>query len=436
MFKCLHHALIALIGVTVVASAATASVANTRTTEVEPPEVFSRLAFTEAKARAEVEGKLFMAHATAEWCGPCKRMDATTYVDESVTAWMNEHMIAVQVDVDEHPDLAGQLGIRAMPTMVVFREGKAFDRVTGYRGPDAMLEWFENVRAGRSESQQLLEPIEPDADGRFDIDRRLRRARALVTHNRLDDATDEFIWLWENMLDHDPAFAGVRGSFMASDMADLARRHPAALERFTQLRDQTWEMLNDHRHRHPRLLSDWIVFNEIIDDNGATLEWFDRIKDDPAAQPTLQLVAYRLEQLLIARDRWHDLLALHPDPIKTMREEIQQRERMRVVAGRAGGDMQDEMLAHYQRMSVAKCAMLYAATLAADQEDVAASLIEYTLEKMPDQESMLRRAAVRSVLEAGVARPEHVEWIESIEPQTREDTALLDTLRAALQQTA
>jgi len=50
-------------------------------------------------------------------------------------------LAVVTVDVDEHPDLAAQFGIRAMPTVLAFRTG---DQVSGFKGalPEGQLRKF------------------------------------------------------------------------------------------------------------------------------------------------------------------------------------------------------------------------------------------------------------------------------------------------------
>src|SRR5436190_18845685 len=83
------------------------------------PEIFSKKSFDEAKSQAKAEGKLFIADDTATWCGPCKSMDKTTWVDEKVVAWINEHAMAAQIDIDKDKDRAADLEISAMPTIIV-----------------------------------------------------------------------------------------------------------------------------------------------------------------------------------------------------------------------------------------------------------------------------------------------------------------------------
>ena len=58
-------------------------------------------------------------HAT--WCGPCKAMAPAL---EQVAAEMQGKIKVVKVDVDENPAVTGTYGIRAMPTLLIFKNGK------------------------------------------------------------------------------------------------------------------------------------------------------------------------------------------------------------------------------------------------------------------------------------------------------------------------
>jgi thiol:disulfide interchange protein len=110
------------------------------------PPVFDARPYTEAKAAATAEGKWLIVKATADWCGPCKQMDKTTWRDDAVVAWCKENAIVVALDVDQEPAVAKELGVSGIPTTVAFQNGTTeIDRLIGMRDGPAFLAWLEGV---------------------------------------------------------------------------------------------------------------------------------------------------------------------------------------------------------------------------------------------------------------------------------------------------
>ena len=82
--------------------------------------------FAEAVAKAQKENKLIFMDAYAEWCGPCKRMAATTFKDEKVGKFFNDNFINVKMDMEkgEGPGLQRKYDVTAYPTLL-FINGKS-----------------------------------------------------------------------------------------------------------------------------------------------------------------------------------------------------------------------------------------------------------------------------------------------------------------------
>ncbi len=57
----------------------------------------------------------------AEWCGPCKMIGP---VVEEIAAEQEGKALVAKVDVDAAPDLARRFGIKAIPTLMVFKNGE------------------------------------------------------------------------------------------------------------------------------------------------------------------------------------------------------------------------------------------------------------------------------------------------------------------------
>ena len=78
----------------------------------------------------------------AGWCGPCRMI--APVVEE--LAAETEGVTFAKVNVDENPDVAMGLGIQAIPTLYLFRDGKAVDRAVGVQTKQALKAMIDRNR--------------------------------------------------------------------------------------------------------------------------------------------------------------------------------------------------------------------------------------------------------------------------------------------------
>ena len=64
----------------------------------------------------------------AEWCGPCKAMAPAL---DQVAAEMKGKLKVVKVDVDQNPGITSKYAIRAMPTLMLFKDGQVAGQHVG-----------------------------------------------------------------------------------------------------------------------------------------------------------------------------------------------------------------------------------------------------------------------------------------------------------------
>ncbi len=80
----------------------------------------------------------------AAWCGPCRMLGPT--VEELAKEYEGKALIG-KVDVDANPQIAMEYGIRSIPTLLFFKDGKLIDRVVGVLTKAQLAQRIEDLLA-------------------------------------------------------------------------------------------------------------------------------------------------------------------------------------------------------------------------------------------------------------------------------------------------
>ncbi len=78
----------------------------------------------------------------APWCGPCKAIGPV--IEELAEEFAGKVQI-VKMNVDESPATPGKFGIKAIPTLILFKDGEAVDRITGAVGKPQLTELIKKA---------------------------------------------------------------------------------------------------------------------------------------------------------------------------------------------------------------------------------------------------------------------------------------------------
>jgi len=76
----------------------------------------------------------------AEWCGPCKQMSPHL---EAVADELSGKVKVVKLNVDENPVAGSKYGVRGLPTLMLFKDGKVAATHLGAMSKSRISEWIK-----------------------------------------------------------------------------------------------------------------------------------------------------------------------------------------------------------------------------------------------------------------------------------------------------
>ena len=79
----------------------------------------------------------------AEWCGLCRQLGP---ILEAIDEEMGNDVKIYKMNVDDSPETASQFGIRSIPTMFLFKDGKQVDTKVGLNTQSTISSWIESYK--------------------------------------------------------------------------------------------------------------------------------------------------------------------------------------------------------------------------------------------------------------------------------------------------
>ena len=181
----------------------------------------------------------------APWCGPCKQL--APVLEKAVRASGGKVKL-VKMNIDDHPDVAGKLGIQSIPAVIAFKNGQPVD---GFMGavPESQIREFIDRVAGKGAGPQIAEALGAAAKAREAGDLEAAAGLFEAVLGEQPDNVDALGGLADLLLESGdragaeellaevpgdkkdaPAIAAVRARIALADQA-AALGDPAALER-------------------------------------------------------------------------------------------------------------------------------------------------------------------------------------------------------------
>jgi len=79
----------------------------------------------------------------APWCGPCKAIGP---VIEDLAVEYDGKVTIAKMNVDDNPATPGKFGIRAIPTLILFKAGQVVDQITGSVGKNQLIALIDKAK--------------------------------------------------------------------------------------------------------------------------------------------------------------------------------------------------------------------------------------------------------------------------------------------------
>jgi len=78
----------------------------------------------------------------APWCGPCK---AIAPFIEKIAKEFDGDVAVMKLNIDSNPSISSRLGVRSIPTLIVFRKGEIIKEMTGAPDPQGLVDLLEST---------------------------------------------------------------------------------------------------------------------------------------------------------------------------------------------------------------------------------------------------------------------------------------------------
>ena len=142
----------------------------------------------------------------APWCGPCRQL---TPVLEKAVNEAGGKVKLVKINMDENQGVAGQLGVRSIPAVFGFVDGRPVDAFMGAQPEGQIKQFIQKLLSGTSGAQQLQQAIE--------------QAVEMFQAGDLGGAAQLYSAVLQRDPENVPAIAGLARCYLANDQPDQAR---------------------------------------------------------------------------------------------------------------------------------------------------------------------------------------------------------------------
>ena len=150
----------------------------------------------------------------APWCGPCRQLGPAI---EKVVREKAGKIKLVKINIDEHPHIAGQLGVQSIPAVFAFAGGRPVDGFTGAMPEGEVRRFADKLIAGAPAGQPQADSLEAQiADA-------LKAAEAATAAGELGQAAQIYGMILQHVPDNAEALVGLAGIYVSAGEIEQAK---------------------------------------------------------------------------------------------------------------------------------------------------------------------------------------------------------------------
>ncbi len=155
----------------------------------------------------------------APWCGPCRQLGPA--IEKVVTEKAGQIKL-VKINIDEHPQIAGQLGVQSIPAVFAFAGGRPVDGFMGAMPEGEVRRFAEKLIAAASAGAGRA-PGGDDASLEAQIAQAIEAAQAAVAAGELGQAAQIFGMVLQHAPDNVEALIGLAGVYIGAGEIEQAK---------------------------------------------------------------------------------------------------------------------------------------------------------------------------------------------------------------------
>ena len=114
----------------------------------DPTGAINWITFEEAQKNSQDQSRKFLLYFYTDWCGYCRKLEQSTFVDKDIAAYVNQNFIPVRINSEQKPKIAARYRISGVPNLrFLTAKGEDIAHWPGYIEADRFLPLLKYIHS-------------------------------------------------------------------------------------------------------------------------------------------------------------------------------------------------------------------------------------------------------------------------------------------------